>query len=218
MNVDAWLTSLMVTPPVILGRRLKPFSLAHSFILERAGNPFWIGGERGPEHFFEALEICSRDLEENRARIAGKPDNKFKRWVVKYFRKVAAKDVATFAQYLDDHLACHPRESGGSGRELHSPWQFRLVTDLVARGFTEERAWNMPLNLARCYYDARAEMDGDDSLLDVNSVDAYELIARANKLMEDGNIKEADELYGIAQAEFDRRNRAQQTVKELANG
>ena len=36
--------------------------------------------------------------------------------------------------------------------------------------------------------------------------------------MENGNIKEADELYGIAQAEFDRRNRAQQTVKELANG
>lgn len=217
MNVDAWLTSLMVTPPVILGRRLKPFSLAHSFILERAANPFWIGGERGPEHFFEALEICSHDLEENRARIASKSDNKFKRWVAKHFRKVSARDVEMFVQYMDDHLACHSRESSG-GREMHSPWQFRLVADLVARGFSEERAWNMPLNLARCYYDARAEMEGDDTLLSEDSADAYELIAKANKLMEAGNVKEADELYGIAQAEFDRRNRARQSVKELANG
>ena len=218
MNVDAWLTALMVTPPVILGRRMQPFSLAHSFILERAGNPFWVGGERGPEHFFEALEICSLDLQGNRARVAKNVGRSFKRWVAKYFRKVTADDVARFAQYLDDYLACHPRESGGSGRELHSPWQFRIVADLVASGLGEERAWNMPLNLARCYYDARAELDGDDTLLDQNSVDAYELIARANNLMENGNIKEADELYGIAQAEFDRRNRAQQTVKELANG
>lgn len=207
MNVDAWLTSLMVSPPVILGRRLKPFSLAHSFLLERAGNPFWTAGERSAEHFFEALEICAHDLDGNRARLAGGVGRKFKRWVASKFRKVGERDVLAFVQYMDDHTACHPRESV-SGRDMKTPWQFRLVADLVSRGFSEDRAWNMPLGLARCYYDARAEMDGDETLLSESSADAYELIAKANKLMEAGQIKEADELYAVAQAEFDRRNRA----------
>lgn len=217
VNVDAWLTSLMVTPPVILGRRLRPFSLTHSFLLERAGNPFWVGGPRDAEHFFEAVDICAHDLESNRERIAGKVGWKFSRWVAKSFRKLNAREVETFARYMDDHLTCCPRESS-SGREMVSPWQFRLVVDLVRNGFSESAAWNMPLNLARCYYDARAEMDGDDTLVRDETADAYELIARANKLMEEGNTKEADELYGIAQAEFDRRNHARERMKEIVNG
>ena len=214
MIVDAWLTSLMVKPPVILGRRLKPFSLAHSLILDRLENPFWVGGKRGPEHFFEVLEVCANNLEGNRARMYAKP-RRFRRWVAAKFRKVKDADIDALNNYIVDHTACCARESsGGAGRDMASPWEFRVATYLIEYGFPEERAWNMPFNLARCYFDAREEMNGDETLVPFGEECAVDLITRANELMQAGHTKEADELYAKAQRIFDEKNNARRALEQ----
>jgi ABC-type sugar transport system ATPase subunit len=41
---DFFFQALMVQPPVICGRRLRPFSLAHEYILKRIGSPYVCGG------------------------------------------------------------------------------------------------------------------------------------------------------------------------------
>ena len=43
-----------------------------------------------------------------------------------------------------------------------------MVTEM-AIGKTLDEAWNMPYSEARCYYDAAAEGDGDDSIMDVRA-------------------------------------------------
>ena len=214
MNVDAWLTALMVTPPTVLGRRLQPFSLAHSLILERVENPFWIGGEKSIDGFYQAVDICARDLQGNRERV-NESGRTFKKWVTRTFRKASVDDVERFANYISDHATCCAREySAGASRDMASPWQFRIVSYLVERGFTDERAWNMPLNLARCYYDANEEMNGDTSLVPSFEESAADLIARANQLMESGEREQADALYGRAQEIFDKRNNARKALEE----
>jgi hypothetical protein len=218
VNVDAWLTALMVTPPTVLGRRLKPFSLAHSLILERAGNTFWVGGEKTVEDFFQAVDVCARDLQENRERI-NEPQRRMKRWIARTFRKASAADVQKFAAYIQDHATCCAREStGGASRDMASPWQFRIAAYLIERGFAEERAWNMPLNLARCYFDANEEMNGDNTLVPAFEESAADLIVKADELMKAGECKAADVLYGRAQEIFDRRNNARKALEESLKG
>jgi hypothetical protein len=216
---DAWLTSLLCRPPKILGRRLLPFSLAHSFILERAGNGYWGGGEKTPAHFFECVDICSRDWSGNAERFGGKFSAwNFRRWVARHVRKLSPAHVESLESYIADYAETPERKGGESGRAMVSPWQFRVVGWLVANGHTEDRAWNMPLNLALCYFHASREFEGDESLqekLPEWQEQAYELIAIANKLSADGRKEDADKLYAYAQAEFNAHNGAQKAVMEL---
>jgi len=212
---DAWLSSLLCRPPKILGRRLQPFSLAHSFILERAENPYWCGGDKTAAHFFEAVDICARALDENAAHFNGGKVRTFKKWAAKFLRKVNAEEVIAFTSYLNNFAECPPRDNKGGGRAMVSPWQFRIVGWLVAHGFAEDRAWNMPLNLAMCYFGAANEMEGDESLIEQWREDAYEMIARGNELELAGNKEEAEALYAKAQGIFNERNGATKNLETL---
>jgi hypothetical protein len=67
---DAFFQALMVTPPVVCGRRLLPYSIGHEYVLRRVGSPFIVGGDPRREDVLTAIAVCSRTMAENRALLA----------------------------------------------------------------------------------------------------------------------------------------------------
>lgn len=212
---DVWLTALLKMPPVILDRRLQPFSMSHAVILEAAKNPYWMGGDLTGPALVEAVDICSRTWEENQ-RFYDSPLKarlrQLRRFALRAFtrHKISASD--DFLAYIQDYSASTTREDMGGGRDMVSPWQWRVACHLIERGFSESEAWNMPMNRARCYYDAADEMEGAENLVNEEAASTYELIARANHLVEIGKADEAEPLYAEAQRQFDERRGVKTTV------
>lgn len=217
---DAWLAAMLCSPPRIMGRRLKPFSLSHSFILECAGNGYCGGDERGAAHFFECVDVCSRDWKGNKKRFArGRFGNYlFKRWVAKNIRGVSEQDVVQMEAYIHNFTVTPPRRSDGGGDELASPWQFRVVAWLMSRGVSEDRAWNMPQNLALCYFYAAGEFEGDKSLVPEWKDELETLSSVAVKLAEDGRKEDAEKVFAYVQSQYNDRNNATQSLEALING
>ena len=214
----SWLASMLCRAPCIMGRELQPFSLAHSFILERAENPYWIGGEKRAEHFFEAVDICSRTWEQNIEAFSKPRYKAFRKWAASKIYKTKAEDVDAFITYLENFSGLPEREGSGDGEELVSPYQFRLVTWLMSKGITESRAWNMPFSLAFCYFYSNAEREGDKSLVPEWKADANEVMQIANKLLDSGEKEKADKLYAYVQDEFNRHRGAKDALKAATNG
>lgn len=203
---DVWLTALLKQPPRIMGRQLLAFSLSHSFILERAGNPYWASGACTGAALVEALDICSRTWEENAAWFDRPKFRGLKRLALAFHRKQSATAHAEFVAYLNDYAASTTREQSGEGRDMVSPWQFRIAAFLIAHGFTESQAWNMPMVRALCYFDAHDELEGATNLVEEDTASNYGMIAEANRLAAAGMLAEADKLYAEAQRKFDEKN------------
>ena len=206
----AWITALLQRPPVIYGRRLHPFSLSHSMILEEARNPLWCGGEIRVDALIEAVDVCSRTWEENAEWFDKVNRRKIRSFSLRCLTRYRFADAyARFKVYIDDATACSSREVSGEGRLLVSPHQYRVVVFLMSLGWSESRAWNAPFGRARCYYDAHDEAHNGAILLDDAQEDAYSLIARGNELAEVGRTEQAAELYARAQEIFARKDKVE---------
>jgi hypothetical protein len=208
---------MLAGSPVILGRRVLPFSVCHSMILHAAENPYWFGRECRPEDLIEAVMVCSRTWEQNRERFAKDGRREARRLAARlYLRKEFQAAHEAFAAYLNDACDVTARElpDTDGGRELVAPWQFRIVPFLMRHGMSESEAWNCPVNRARCYLDATAEEAGDAILCDGVQENAYALIVEANKLAAAGQREQADELYNRAQAVFDRKSGASDALRK----
>lgn len=216
---NVWLTALLAQPPVILGRKLAPFSLSHSLILHAAGNPYWFGRECKPDDLIEAVLICSRTWEENQAWFANPEKRTAKKLAARmFFRREFHKAHDALAQYLNDACDVMAREvpdGDGAGKELLAPWQYRVACFLMKHGMTESQAWNCPINRARCYLDAVCEEKGWVTLCEEYKEDAYALVERANALMSEGKEDEANAIYMQVQGLFDRKNSATDALKKV---
>lgn len=202
---NVWIAALLKTPPVICGRRLLPFSLFHSLILERIKNAYWRGGEIDAQSLAEAVDICSRTWEQNVAAFDKFNVRKLRRLAFYIVRKFGTAD-AKFKAYVLDYNASIPREMGEQGRDLASPWQFRLAMFLMGKGFSESEAWNMPVNRARAYYDTDAEMNGADDYVTEDQEAILDMTAEINALREAGKHDEADALKNKVQSMCNARN------------
>ena len=174
---DAWLKSVLAAPPVICGRRLLPFSLAHSFTLSRLKSPFAVGGAVEFSDLILALEICSRTFAELPELIASPAfarhvARKSQRW---FFRFDIA--LASFNTYHADFSEA-PARKAGKGAKLKSPLEFYLATLLMNEfGFAEAAAWDCSLARACCYSATWAERQGDDSILTAHGIEKERCIA-----------------------------------------
>lgn len=103
----------------LLGRRLKPLTLRHCFVLATAGNPL-ITGERIPEltDIAQAVEICSRDAE---FFLSGKKPSWAARQITGMLAWAEKRPLEKFRAYLDDYCSgpeVWSRE-GGKGAKAH---------------------------------------------------------------------------------------------------
>jgi len=168
---DAFFQAAFCQPPIVLGRRLRPFSLSHSYLLAGLENPCLVTGAGLVADLCAAVSICSHGHAENAQRLfnGGPSFDRERREFAKALRvEGEASARAAFDVYLADfcHIPEHWRDEAESGSTFRAPWQFHFVF-VLCRDYhmTPEQAWDTPVALARCYYDVMAEVGGDKSLV-----------------------------------------------------
>lgn len=128
----------------ILGKRLYPFCLKHRVRLLAIDCPLVTSGGHGitPRDLLAAVKVCAEDdtiepsiFELARLKALEIDPHRFKAEVERF---VAHCHVDAWPKYWDG-----PKTSGtadGAG----VPWPLMIVTNLVANGIEEQRAWEMP--------------------------------------------------------------------------
>lgn len=220
---DPWFQSVMVQPPALMGRRLKPFSVIHRYTLFQLGNPYAFSGLPGDaETLMQAVAICSRDWKEiGRLLFAGHPWKDAKAWALMW-RTLLAKPArfqyrdAVFRQYLADGVSVPRSESAdksGNGAPMSAPAEFHIVRVLMHYyGMTEADAWNCGWSRAICLCSCRGEAEGVAKLLTVDEEEAYDLFEQAQSCT-DPEMRE--QLYKRSQDIFTKVNGARAVDAEV---
>jgi hypothetical protein len=167
---EKFLSSVFATPPIILGRQLKPFCCGHAVVLAGLNSPFIVGGELTVSELYIAVWVCSQTYEDLQIKLLGKTDDISKEF--KDFVSNAIEDcnyTATnidFQKYLSEHLKAPDKWKKSDSKSARAPWPLIIATRLMKElKFTEEKAWNMPMQMALWYFAAISEFNGDDSLI-----------------------------------------------------
>ena len=190
MRIDPWFQSVMLCPPRILGRQLRPLSLGHVYILRKLDNPYIVvQGRKTTQAFLAALMICGQTMQQNRDWLAsmetgwGQRKLKWWAWWINHWRQWFVVASLNFEQYLSDYTETpeHWEEVGDSGNPTHkglrAPWEFHVHRILCqVYHMHPDEAWDCSLNLARAYFDCWAESNGDDSLVTEREQELIELV------------------------------------------
>lgn len=194
MAYTAWYKGLVFQPPVIFGRRLKPFSLAHSMTLEELRNPYVMTLNPDPcaGALHLALWICTLSGAEIGRKLYGGRFPAFRLalrgW---WYRNADLRDAhEAFVAYLKDCAdrpeRAVPCDLGGKEKKrtyIKAPWQYHMVRTLCkVYGMDYERAWDCPVMLASCLHAADMEAEGDDSLIDRNEEATIDRLRAEGKL------------------------------------
>lgn len=167
MPLDVWTQSLLVSPPVLCGRRLLPFSLGHAVILRSISSPYaYVNVGSALSDVLTAIQICSRTTGQNRAALYGgkMPVISWVAWSMRW-RGVKFDVVdASFRTYLADFTRQadrHPPKK--RGRDLAAPVEFHLHRVLCEHyGYDPVAAWDVSLIVAHACADVVAESNGDE--------------------------------------------------------
>ena len=152
----------------VCGVSAPSLSVWHTFALENIGNPYLCGGRPDQDSAASLLLFARLDMAGGQRLIAG-PCYRARQMHRMYrrLRKVDPADLdAACREYVETCTRAASRFNAKSGgKPCAVPYQFHIVRRLALSGMTFEQAWNTPYALARCYYDAAAEADGDDSIM-----------------------------------------------------
>lgn len=192
----------MATPPVVYGRRLKPFSLCHSLTLREFKSPILVGGEVALSDVYFASEVCRRNYSDLRRDLFSILTKRARlKWALRWFgiRNKTHIAIESLRQYISDFsdspLHVEPDKPREDYRKLAAPYEYVLHRNLCECGYNPEAAWDVSISMARCLYDVRQEQDGDTTLHPQWKVENDELFAEANRLLKSGNKSEADKLF-----------------------
>lgn len=149
----------------MLGRKLRPFSLAHRLVLEALDSPlvsestaFAMGD------LLLAARVCSMP---NPFRPLLKPTwmERVRFWRgtfdPSYFRSESQK----FVDYLDDHSSAPKfwNRLDQTFARTSVPWLLDLAAGILRRtSFSEREVWLMPIGKAFWYYTALCKQEGHD--------------------------------------------------------
>ncbi|MCE5317844.1 MAG: hypothetical protein LLG04_10890 [Parachlamydia sp.] len=175
MEGDLFLSACFLSPPKMFGKRLRPFSVAHYYLLKHFRNPYLVGGTCTKQELLFAVYICSLTWEDCIAWIASNSqwtDRAFW-WAWRWRKTDFAVASTSFEKYIEEFTATAERtekidENGEPTKKISIalPLEWHLATFLMNElHFSESEAWNMPFNRARCYFDVIAERGGDDTLM-----------------------------------------------------
>jgi len=168
MAYGAWYQSLMIQPPIVMGRRLKPFSMIQRLTLENFDSPFITHNRpitRADVTF--AVMVCSRDW----AGLQAKFFHDFM-WIGIWWDAIRATfyNWQSEADRLTVYINAYSDtpDVDNSKKSTHkAPWQFHAVHIICKEyHFPEEKVWNMALNRVLCYVATASESWGNDVLRD----------------------------------------------------
>ena len=166
---DAFFQAAFCQAPKIAGRQLLPFSLSHVMLLRGLGNGFATRGDGTRSELLTALLVCSRTHKQNARALFGQKQSILSliAWAARWPDSRLEPERVAFQAYLSDYLTTpeHWEDGSASGGFL-APWPYHFVLTLTEHyGCYLDEAWDMPVGLARCYYDVWAETQGDKSLI-----------------------------------------------------
>lgn len=128
-------------PHRLFGRKLKPLSLRHCFVLATAANPLIEGGMVTRADLIQAVEICSRDAE---FFLSGKKPSWFRAQVVAFRAPFENAALEKFRAYLDDYCTGPQVWASEDGKKAKSHWTISIVAGLGHWvGVQPKDAWNM---------------------------------------------------------------------------
>jgi len=147
---NEFLKSLFVKPPLVLNRRLLPFSAFHLSAMILTGNPYIVGGKPEIEDLVLAVHICRSKFRDGGNVIS--PSGPELLRIQKWGHDCDFEHESDqFGQYLIDHFdfpEIGVEEGKGAPKESGQPAPFALVTSVLThlRGISEDVAWDMPLS------------------------------------------------------------------------
>lgn len=162
--VNGFISSIFETAPVVLQKRLRPFSCFHWAVLAAMESPFAVGGTPTPDDVVFAVWVCQRGWQDRADILA--PDYEAIRDWGHEFDYVDAVNVlrAYMDEAFDGPSTWVPDDAKPSG----VPGAFHLPAILLQHlhGLTEADAWDMPLQRALAYRCAIAEANGSEVVTD----------------------------------------------------
>lgn len=190
---DAYRCAVMAECPMVLGRRLLPFSLWHAFALEAFDSPYANGTAPNHADVVLAAWICSRGFEDAQDCLRTKREEMLaecKAWGAAVGIDDVRNAASAIAQYIADHVKSPPKIQT-AGSELSIPWPLAYFWKLSNGKLDREtvvQTWDMPVPWAVAYVSASAIAAGDDTFMTEEVAAALEAARLAmKKEQESGN-------------------------------
>lgn len=169
--ISSFASCLQVDPPVILGRRLQPFSAWHQLSLEAFENPFANvcepdSMERLPDaaDTVEAFLLCCDRYSHDKRTFHRFCESPWFRFRLRC--RLAFTPWPIVADQLRAYIRSYsfaPRISAGKGTKLSKvPVAFHMAAVMLSHGLPFQEALEMPLCTLVCLKLAIAEQDGLD--------------------------------------------------------
>jgi hypothetical protein len=162
--LDCHVNAFLIKPGRVLGRKLKPLTLAHYWLLEAVESPYVCG--MAPTYKDTVFAVFLLSMRPPTARwMLMRPRLMrlvFSTWG--HFNKSLniVGDMRAFQEYWDAYTARpNAYESAGKSRASCLPTSIKLAWALMGK-VGERRAWSLPLPLALAYYTAEAEWNGTE--------------------------------------------------------
>ena len=167
---------------LLLGHRMKPFSLKHRMALHAVESPFVTPGkEVSVLDLFVAVKICSEKsirrlsfMDVVRMSFIKAKPNKIEGYIMAFHDY---SNVANWPKFLEKEK----RQGGSNG----VPWMLSVVSNLISNGWSEEDAWSLPESQAIWYHSAISINNGNDvsimSEQDEDVMKNFEQIAKEAK-------------------------------------
>lgn len=159
----------MLTPPRIMGVQLRPFSAWHAHVLCVLGNPAVIGGRVTLDKSVQTVLVCADAWHEDHRRNLHLYRRFMRRGLTRmrfWWRALRADEqrvAREIVEYVNAYLDGPEYWTEKGGKRSRIPVAVRVAGVLVSLcGIREERAWNMPLNLALAYQSIINESNGAD--------------------------------------------------------
>lgn len=167
---------------LLLGHRMKPFSLKHRMALHAVESPFVTPGkEVSVLDLFVAVKICSEKsirrlsfMDVVRMSFIKAKPNKIEGYIMAFHDY---SNVANWPKFWEKEK----RQGGSNG----VPWMLSVVSNLISNGWSEEDAWSLPESQAIWYHSAISINNGNDvsimSEQDEDVMKNFEQIAKEAK-------------------------------------
>lgn len=156
------------SPPVILGRQLRRYSLGHDFLLDAADNPLVVGGIPNIGDLTLAVHLCGLTFADALEFARNPKPEAFHDWARDCASMDFKEEMARFWDYLADGRTVPPRKISADSKPHKCPWQLVVAAALCgSECMTPERmavVMDTPVSEALVWLAARRESMGDDSL------------------------------------------------------
>lgn len=156
---------LLVEPPALFGRKLRPLSLGHARILHALGHPALTDGKLMPADIGTAVWVCSQAWESAAEKIrTGRHLRQIRRMGRRSRKKSDA--VSAFEEYRMFYIDAPPRRSEGRAEQERVPWFMELFCAVQkSTALTPAETWALTPRAAAEICAGIGVLNGDKTLL-----------------------------------------------------